>query len=383
MKKNNVIISILENLTIGMILLVLVQTFLEDFVVYRGFSQTFIERIKLSAFIFDFYFTVEFFVRLISSIKNKKIIYYLFYKNGWIDFLSSIPLLLLLSGPLVINHFFHFDILGVAFVNSMGLLKLIKAIRVTRILRFLRVLKIFGKIKNVRSQMAQRHVSIISTMVIFSLILFYTTFSILQSVGILPSQLDDVIKKETTIIKTYDKYYGILNENDFIQMINKTSKFHPNIARVKYKGKEIYHTNKISEADIDKFQKANPELFYQNYHDISKRFLILFWRQDFYKKEAFNNLMHFVLIIFLILVVLIFYTRHFAQTVSDPIYVMRMGFGKRDYTLAVKIPKYYSDDDIFILANEYNTRWLPAKMRKLNQSTNTKSMLSMNDVFGK
>ena len=68
----------------------------------------------------------------------------------------------------------------------MNLLKLVRAVRVTRVLRLLRVLKIFGKIENVASKMAHKQVQTISTLVILSGVLVYSSLSM---GGFLP--LDD------------------------------------------------------------------------------------------------------------------------------------------------------------------------------------------------
>ena len=51
-KKQNVFITILENITILMILLVLIQTFCEDLFFYLGYPIDIVNKIKLSAVIF-------------------------------------------------------------------------------------------------------------------------------------------------------------------------------------------------------------------------------------------------------------------------------------------------------------------------------------------
>ncbi len=81
LNKKNLIVSILENFTIIMIILVLIQTFMEDFSVYADFSVETVNKIRLSAIIFDLYFTIEFLVRLVSASLNKKGYDYFFFKR--------------------------------------------------------------------------------------------------------------------------------------------------------------------------------------------------------------------------------------------------------------------------------------------------------------
>jgi hypothetical protein len=64
-----------------------------------------------------------------------------------------------------------------------------------------------------------------------------------------------------------------------------------------------------------------------------------------------------------VLMISLLYGRHFAQNVSDPIYVMKRGMIEDDYNFTVKSKKPYKDEEIFQLAEAYNTLWLPMKVR--------------------
>ena len=124
-KKQNVFITILENITIFMILLVLIQTFCEDLFFYLGYPIDIVNKIKLSAIIFDLYFTLEFFIRFISALFKKRGIDYFFYKNGWIDLLASVPLLLLISGPEMLFQIFAVNIFSISILSKTRMLKVI------------------------------------------------------------------------------------------------------------------------------------------------------------------------------------------------------------------------------------------------------------------
>lgn len=381
-EKQNGFISFLENFTLGMIVLVLIQTFLEDFSVFMGFPIYTVNRIRLSAFIFDFFFTVEFLIRMISAVSKKKGIHYFFYRNGWIDLLASIPLLLLISGPEFMIQIFKINILNFGFINALGMLKVIKAIRVARILRLLRVLKVFGKIKNVSSVMAQRHISTISTIVISSIITFLVAISVLQTVNVLPSKYDELIKKEDSINKAFTKMYRLSNENDLKDMLKFLPKDFDSIIKLNKDGETIYRSENIYNEYYQFYKDQKDQEYVKSYNVIlPDKLFITFFRYDYFKEEAFNNVINFIMIIFVLVIIIIIYTRHFALTVSDPIFVMRNGFEKRDYTYAVKIREHFKDDDIFVLANNYNIRWLPAKVRKLSEMKEEKSLLSFDDVF--
>ncbi len=96
---------------------------------------------------------------------------YLLKQRGWIDFLASIPLLLLNSFPHALAL-----LAGAGLLSGLGsflnTLKVIKAIRIARILRLLRVIKLFRGIRYARSPMAQRHLSTITTIAVSILVLW-------------------------------------------------------------------------------------------------------------------------------------------------------------------------------------------------------------------
>ncbi len=64
-----------------------------------------------------------------------------------------------------------------------------------------------------------------------------------------------------------------------------------------------------------------------------------------------------------VLFIAFFYARHFAQNISDPIYVIKRGLTETRYNFTVHIKKPYADEEIFELARAYNQIWLPMKVR--------------------
>jgi len=97
--------------------------------------------------------------------------------QGWIDFIASVPLVVLNSGPafiaLMAGSGVLFSVGGI-----LNILKIVKTVRIARILRLLRVLKIFKQIKNTNSVMAQRHIQKITAMVITTFVFTVFGFSL-------------------------------------------------------------------------------------------------------------------------------------------------------------------------------------------------------------
>jgi hypothetical protein len=85
-----------------------------------------------------------------------------------------------------------------------------------------------------------------------------------------------------------------------------------------------------------------------------------------------------------ILTYLLIYSPHFAMTVTDPIHVMRRGMSEPNYSLEVKIPAVYRQDDVYSLAGEYNRVFLPMKDREraTEEGDSGGSALSLGDIDG-
>ena len=134
---------------------------------------------------FDLFFTIEFLTRMYLALMAGKGTQYFFRERGWIDFLASIPLLLLNSLPHALAL-----LAGAGLLSGLGsflnVLKVIKAVRIARILRLLRVVKLFRTIRYARSPMAQAHVSTITTIAVSILVLWTLAASVLEGVGVIP-----------------------------------------------------------------------------------------------------------------------------------------------------------------------------------------------------
>ncbi|MBN2553631.1 MAG: ion transporter [Spirochaetales bacterium] len=362
--------SVLESVVIAAILLVLVQTFLEDFAVLAGWDVGIRNRLLLAGFFFDLFFTIEFLVRFYSALMEGRVGRYLTLERGWIDFLASIPLLMFNSGPFAITLLTGQGVaLGLG--GILNLLKVIKAIRIARILRFLRIVKIFRKIKNVSSPMAQRHVATITaisvTIIVLSL-LFFTLFSSTSRV----EGLDTAFSAQQEAAAEH--LAGKTGEPaDFIVALQTLRETQKNLLIVNYRGQNLY--SRYSNEYYSKFFAPG------DYTYLSRDGLELFFDQRAYVSQlSRESILFFIIVVLVVLAYLLLYSPHFALTVTDPIHVMRRGLEDSGYNLEVKIPQRYETDDVFELAELYNRKFLPLKDR--NREGESLIQLDLEDVAG-
>lgn len=356
-----------EALVIIAIILVLVQTFLEDLVVLLGWPWSMRKILVFTGFGFDLFFTLEFLTRLYFSIIKGKARNYIFKERGWIDFLASVPLLLLNSGPAVLA------ILGgsAGFIGMGGILnilKVVKAIRIARILRLLRVLKIFKQIKYADSVMAQRHITKISTMSISIIVgtILVVTFSA-GFIG-LPSLNETFKEKQMATVELLTTHL----EAGRSRSLNEITAAEKELLIIKDQNNTIFSRYENS------FYKD--QFGPDDYRYLSRNnYGFFFDQRNFTKLQAKDNIMYFLMVIILVVGFLFFYSPHLAITVTDPIHVMKRGMEETSYNLEVKVLEEYSDDDIFQLAKAYNEKYLPMKDRASSSEGSDIVGLSMED----
>lgn len=363
-------VAILESVVIAAILLVLVQTFLEDFAVLAGWDVNVRNKLLLAGFFFDLFFTIEFLVRFYYALMERRVGRYLTLERGWIDFLASIPLLMFNSGPFALTL-----LIGSGTALGLGgilnLLKVIKAIRIARILRFLRIIKIFRKIKNVSSPMAQRHVAsitAISVTVIVACLLFFTFFSSTLQVRGLDTAFSE--QQEATADYLYEKTD---DPADFVLALQTLKSTRTKLLIVKYKGQTLfsrfsndYYAQYFAPGDYSYLSRDGLELFFD--------------QRSYVSQLSRESILFFVIVLLVVLAYLLIYSPHFALTVTDPIHVMRRGLEEADYNLEVKIPERYQGDDVFELAKGYNEKYLPLKDRTQSESGESVIQLDLNEV---
>jgi hypothetical protein len=357
-----------ENFILAAIVLVIIHTFLYDLGVLLRWRVSMRNLVILAGLFFDVLFTVEFIVRSVIQGGKKRLFTYWLYNRGWADFLSSVPLLFFSSGPQVLLLFSGRTSEGLTAIGVLNILKIVKAIRVTRVLRLIRVMKIFGKIKNADSIMAQHHTATISTIAVSIVLFVIIIFTLLAG-----DPLGNAVMERKT---HYEDLVDVVRyETDDGELLLKL-----------LAGDEL--GLRLSKNGTLLFSKVPPqlwdsEIWYEDYMEIERGgYSLTVSLEDINNKSALYNIRVFSIIIALVAGFMLFYTRHFVQTVTDVLFVVNRGFRERGYTLQVKIPKQYSDHEIFELARFYNDRYLPAKLKNLYRSKLKKeSSLSMDDLL--
>ncbi len=353
-----------EGLVVIAIILVLIQTFLEDVALIAGWSWDVRKILLVTGFGFDLFFTLEFLIRFFASALRRQASEYLFHRKGWIDFLASLPLLLFNSGPLMAAVFLGGGTLG-GVGGVFNILKVAKAIRIARILRLLRVLKVFKRIKNTESVMAQRHVAMITTTAVTITVLTLFLLSVLQPLlQYSPGSAEVLSHAETELLQ---RYRGESNR----QLADAL----PTLLIIKENENTLY-----SRYENSYYRSMYGPTDYR-YRHIGRYTFFLSLKPQL-SDQAMKSLSFFLLIILMVLVFLLYYGPHFALTVSDPVHVMRRGFAETGYNLEVEIPARYRNDDVYRLAALYNREYLPLKERIKLKERRLHSDLRLDTITG-
>ncbi len=362
-----------ENFILVSIFLVVIQTFLDDYSHYALWSVKARNILLITGFFFDLTFTIEFIVRSILAIRKKEFKLYFLYRRGWVDFLASIPLLLLNSGPSLYFLIRGYHSAGKATIGVLNVLKIVKAIRITRILRLIRIMKIFGKIHNAESKMAQRHTATIATTGVFTIVIILIIFSFFR-LNLITNLYNEKREHYTKLITNIEN----INMDMDVPLRLLTFKLLSNDKNIL----KMYYINFLIFSNIseDKFQKYYA---FDDYLIIKENEFKLYVDVTKINKEiASVNLENFFIIIFLVIAYMIFYTKHFVQTISDIVYIMYRGFTEDNYNLQIKIKKEYKEDEIYKLAEVYNDKWLPLKLKlKEEEKKKKESKLSIDDLL--
>lgn len=390
--------SIVENFIIVAIVFALVITVLDEFATVLEFSLPARNIILILSCATDVIFTFEFVARLIVTGRHGAAKHYMIHQRGWIDLISSFPLLILSSGPevlLMLNP----DLVHGAGLGFMSSIKIVKAVRVSRILRLLRLLKVMGKIHNTDSQMANRHIAVISTIATMAFIVVYSFMAFagitggheieqqqeifaqklarnIQNVADTPPAGIPIpaagIKTKPNESEKADRAKELLTGLLF-QIDSKQS----NIAQVYYQGSLLLSTISTEQLRSHyKYNEANkPELKFKgdsHVHPIKEGDVIVYintW--PLAKERARVNIMVFFGIVAILLCFMFVYSRHFVQNVTDVVHIMQKGITDPNYNLEVSIRKDFEHDEIFELAKSYNEVLLPEKMK--SKSANAES----------
>lgn len=367
------LVAILERIVVIAILLVLVQSFLEDLSVLLDWSWPIRRWLLFAAFAFDLFFTVEFLSRYYFAFVDGRATRYLFKERGWIDFLASIPLLLFSSGPMI----FAIAVGGVPLIGVgrvLNLMKVIKAIRIARILRLLRTLKIFQHIRHADSTMAQRHVSRMTTLAVSLFVLVIFVFGVVDAAVDLPT-LDAEYRDATLTAADF------LNEQDYADEERE--------AQLAHLAEQIPQLLVVRQGDQTRYSRFDDAYYREHFGPNDYTFLTSGDVSAFVdlrplnRDQAREGLVYFALIVTTVFAFLFIYGPHFAVTVSDPVHIMDRGMREKNYNLQVHLREDLREDEVFSLAEAYNTQFLPMKDRQTAEDSTMSDLQldSVDDLF--
>jgi hypothetical protein len=363
--------EILETVVVVAIILVLAHTLLDDYSILAGWSVNGRSWIIWAGLAFDIFFTVEFFTRMYLALAAQQGMKYFFHERGWIDFLASIPLLLLNSLPHALAL-----LAGAGLVSGLGsflnVLKVIKAVRIARILRLLRVVKLFRSIRYARSPMAQGHVSTIATIAVSVLVLWTLVASVLEGVGFIPGIegpfSDGQEQRAAAIAQAGTNPAVLASRASAVAALDAT------ILVVRPQGGAVvwsryspgYYSKYFLPGDYGYLQSGGVEVFYD--------------QRPLAVSSAREGIVFFIAVVLTVLAFLFVYAPRFALQISDPIHVMRRGMAESDYNLEVRIPPEHAEDDVFELAALYNSVYLPLKDRQGSEGGGPAPALKIGDL---
>lgn len=360
----------LEAVVVVAILLVLVHTFLDDFAILSGWSVGARSLLIWTGLAFDLFFTVEFLVRMYLALSARQGVEYFFRQRGWVDFLASVPLLLLNSLPHALAL-----LAGAGLLSGLGsflnVLKVIKAIRIARILRLLRVVKLFRAIRYARSPMAQGHVSTITTIAVSVLVLWTLGASVLEVTGVIPGLqrpfLDGQARRAAEISRG-GAGPGLARRAAAVAAMDTTilAVRAQNGPVVYSRYPSAYYGERFLPGDYGYYLTQGVEVF------TDERPLSL--------AASREALVFLVAVVLTVLAFLFIYAPRFAMQISDPIHVMRRGMAESDYNLEVLIPRGRDRDDLFELAALYNSVYLPLKDRVGSSEPPAGAALKLEDL---
>ncbi len=351
--------SLFENIIFAAVILVVILVLLEHAAVIDAWPVTSRQYLVMADLAFHLLFTFEFAARLVMSSRNGLGSHYLLHQQGWIDFLTSILLLLLESLPqtLALFEVVTFKGLGIGF---LVVIKVVKVINVNKVLHLLGMLKAngTGSIKHAESFMANRHVRVIATTVVTTLILIYSLFNFSNYLGLEKTEntqkkfYSRVIKNLNTLQQPPGRDDITTTKKLFEKLLFETGPDGSRVIQIYYKN-ELILSNYTLEALRRQFHFKPAAPVEGRFRDINVRMMrdgdfILYLNFTSLRIEQSRfQLVLLLLVLAAVASLMFFYARHFALTISDPIYAMKAG-------LEAAANPDFTEDEVFLLVNKYN-----------------------------
>jgi hypothetical protein len=311
-------------------------------VAYAGWNLRF--WLQIAGFAFDLAFTVEFLIRLYDAMESRSLSTYIGRGLGWVDFLSSIPLLVFVSGPFAFGALLG-DLSGFAPRGIVGVAKLLKAVRVSRALRLLRVIRIARSIKFADSALTQRHVAFVTATACSMLIFLgaaWLTFS--PALGIpnietlaAASHMEDADRVATASTSDLSRAQIGYRATASLLAVRKGTAI-------------VYRTD----ADLGAFGPSGYEVLERD--DLQ----IFLDARSWDAAQAGSNLFLIGLSLFVFICITFVYGPYFAIRIADPAIIMRKNLEEPGYLLQVSLKDDPDPDEMQRLSKAFNDIALPA-----------------------
>ncbi len=345
--------AFLENVVIVAIMLVLIQSLVDDVAVLAGWPWAVRLVILFVGVGLDIFFTIEFLSRLYVAYVNRRAAVYFFYERGWVDLIASIPVLLLTSGPAALAYWSG-TAMVVGTARMVNVLKVVKAIRIARVLRLLRLLKVFARVEDTGSTMTQRHVAKIATIAVTVIVAGALALNVglgLLNVPGLEHRYHQQMLRLLDRVRSYD-----LTQAAGVQAVEELAAVDGALLLVQREGRTVYsrygtthYETYFGPADYGFSERDGVRVFFD--------------ARPLNRHHSRTTLIYLLIIVVLVLWYLLYYAPHFVKTVSDPIHVMSRGMSEKGFNLEVKVPSLYRTDEVYRLGRLYNDVYLPQKDR--------------------
>ncbi len=364
--------TIAAGILAAVILLAVAQAVLEDVSALAGWPAGARQVVRLAGFFLDLFFTIEFLARLGLALGERRAGRYLMRERGWLDFLTGVPLLVLVSGPAAAGFLLgptplHSLALDTLPASLPGCTWVLTAVRVARVLRLLRPARLAAGLWPTASGMAARHASLLA--LLGSAVLALGLAALAVSGPRRPGLESELARRQLLAAEHLrqasgrpaglEEDLGILVRSDDCLLVVREGG-----ATLYSRHPDAVYEREFAPLDYRYVQAGDLELFFDT--------------RAAAREAAAQSLLFQALVLLLLLVLYLLYAPHFARTVSDPLEVMRRGLAEESFNLEVRVPETHGGEEVFRLAREYNERLLPLKDRSRQGAS--ESLLSPQDA---
>ncbi|GEM_PF-6876462 len=343
--------TVLQGIVILAVVATVAQVVLENLamVIGRGWQERYV--LLLVGFGLDVFFTVEFLTRFYAATLHRRLGRYLLRERGWVAFLSSIPVVVLFSGPAVIAV----TIGGLPLSGLAGVFGTAAAFRIAALLRILRVLPVFEGGHESAVLTARRHGGLATSLAVNAIVVI-AVITTLWSSFIDPSGVErNAERRYAATVQHLAGHNAARAENG--AELERVTGMEPAILivrsnqRTQYSRYEnTYYERQFGPVDFGYLEEGRTAVFF----DI----------RPLNATVAQTTLVFLSMALVAVALMGFVYQRRFARSVVYPLVMMRRGLEDWEYSRAVEVPERYADEESFRLARAYNETVIPMKTRE-------------------